>query len=81
MIYLVLVLTFGFYPADLRYRHWTAAPVRAPSTPTPKWLEVLGILTFLVPVLIMTYYIVIGGWVTKYAVVYLTGQAQVHLCR
>ena len=23
----------------------------------------------------MTYYAVIGGWVTKYAVVYLTGQA------
>ena len=37
-------------------------------------MEILGILTFLVPVLIMTYYAVIGGWVTKYAVVYLTGQ-------
>lgn len=36
----------------------------------------LGILTFLVPVLIMTYYAVIGGWVTKYAVVYLTGQVR-----
>ena len=24
----------------------------------------------------MTYYAVIGGWITKYAVVYLTGQAQ-----
>ena len=41
----------------------------------PKW-KFLGILTFLVPVLIMTYYAVIGGWITKYAVVYLTGQAQ-----
>ena len=40
----------------------------------PKW-KFLGILTFLVPVLIMTYYAVIGGWITKYAVVYLTGQA------
>ena len=39
----------------------------------PKW-KFLGALTFLVPVLIMTYYAVIGGWVTKYAVVYLTGQ-------
>lgn len=38
-------------------------------------VEILGVLTFLVPVLIMTYYAVIGGWVTKYAVVYLTGQA------
>ena len=40
----------------------------------PKW-KFLGILTFLVPVLIMTYYTVIGGWITKYAVVYITGQA------
>ena len=41
----------------------------------PKW-KFLGILTFLVPVLIMTYYAVIGGWITKYAVVYFTGQAK-----
>lgn len=40
----------------------------------PKW-KFLSILTFLVPVLIMTYYTVIGGWITKYAVVYITGQA------
>ncbi len=40
----------------------------------PKW-KFLGILTFLVPVLIMTYYAVIGGWITKYAVVYFTGKA------
>lgn len=36
----------------------------------------LGILTFIVPVIIMTYYAVIGGWITKCAVLYLTGQAQ-----
>lgn len=36
----------------------------------------LFLLIYLVPVLIMTYYAVIGGWITKYAVVYLTGQAQ-----
>lgn len=40
----------------------------------PKW-KFLGVLTFLVPVIIMTYYTVTGGWITKYAVVYLTGQA------
>lgn len=38
-----------------------------------KW-KFLGVLTFLVPVIIMTYRVVIG-WITKYAVVYLTGQA------
>ena len=40
-----------------------------------RW-KFLGILTFLVPVLIMTYYAVIGGWITRYAVVYLSGQAE-----
>ena len=39
-----------------------------------KW-KFLGVLTFLVPVIIMTYRVVIGGRITKYAVIYLTGQA------
>ena len=39
-----------------------------------KW-KCLGVLTFLVPVILMTYYAVIGGRITKYAVVSLTGQA------
>ena len=30
-------------------------------------------MTFLVPAIIMTYYSVIGGWILKYALVYLTG--------
>ena len=41
----------------------------------PKF-KFLGILTFIVPVIIMTCYAVIGGRITKYAVLYLTGQAQ-----
>lgn len=41
---------------------------------SPKW-NFLGKLTFLVPALIMTYYSVIGGWVTKYAVTYLSGKS------
>ena len=40
-----------------------------------RW-KFLGILTFLVPVLIMTYYAVIGGWISRYAVIYLSGQAE-----
>ena len=31
----------------------------------------MGYLTFLVPTLIMTYYSVIGGWITKYFTLYL----------
>ena len=37
-----------------------------------KW-KFLGVITFFVPVLIMTYYAVIGGWILKYITIYLTG--------
>ena len=42
----------------------------------PKW-KFLGILTFLVPVIIMTYYAVIGGWICRYIVAYITGAGHV----
>ncbi len=50
LVYLVLVLTFGF---------------------TLLTTDVAIYLTFLVPTLIMTYYSVIGGWITKYFTLYL----------
>lgn len=78
LVYLVLVLTFGFtlLTSDIAIgRRTKASAIGAYTKISPKW-KFLGILTFLVPVLIMTYYAVIGGWVTKYAVVYLTGQTE-----
>lgn len=78
LIYLILVVTFGFtlLTSDIALgRKTKQSAIGAYTQLHPKW-KFLGILTFLVPVLIMTYYAVIGGWITKYAVVYLTGQAQ-----
>ena len=78
LVYLVLVLTFGFtlLTSDIAIgRRTKESAIGAYTKISPKW-KFLGILTFLVPVLIMTYYAVIGGWVTKYAVVYLTGQTE-----
>ena len=77
LVYLVLVLTFGFtlLTSDIAIgRRTKKSAIAAYAEMQPKW-KFLGILTFLVPVLIMTYYTVIGGWITKYAVVYLTGNA------
>ncbi len=77
LVYLILVLTFGFtlLTSDIAVgRRTQKSAIGAYETMRPKW-KFLGILTFLVPVLIMTYYAVIGGWITKYAVVYLTGQS------
>lgn len=78
IIYFILVLTFGFtlLTSDIAIgRRTKKSAIGAYTEMHPKW-KFLGILTFLVPVLIMTYYAVIGGWITKYAVVYFTGQAK-----
>ena len=69
IIYLVLVLTFGFtlLTSDIAIgRKTQKSAIGAYEEMHPKW-KFLGVLTFLVPVLIMTYYAVIGGWITKYA--------------
>ena len=76
LIYLILTFTFGFtlLTSDIAIGRRTGKnSIRAYAEMRPKW-KFLGILTFLVPVLIMTYYAVIGGWITRYIVVYLTGQ-------
>lgn len=78
IIYFALVITFGFtlLTSDIAIgRRTQQSAIGAYTQMRPKW-KFLGILTFLVPVLIMTYYAVIGGWITKYAVVYLTGQSK-----
>ncbi len=75
VIYLILALTFGFtlQTSDIAIgRRTEMSSVQAYGAMSPKW-KFLGILTFLVPAIIMTYYAVIGGWITKYIVVYLTG--------
>lgn len=75
IIYIVLVLTFGFtlLTTDIAIGRKTGkSAVAAYETMRPGWKK-LGLLTFLVPMLIMTYYAVIGGWILKYFTVYLTG--------
>lgn len=65
LVYLVLVLTFGFtlLSSDIAIgRRTHKSAIGAYAELHPKW-KFLGILTFLVPVLIMTYYAVIGGWI------------------
>ena len=75
IIYLVLVLTFGFVllTTDVAIGRKTKKnALNAFAAICPKW-KFLGYLTFLVPVLIMTYYSVIGGWVIKYLAEYIRG--------
>ena len=73
IVYLILVLTFGFVllTTDVAIgRRTKQNALNAFATLHKKW-KFLGYLTFLVPALIMTYYSVIGGWIAKYFSVYL----------
>ena len=75
LVYLALVLTFGFtlLTTDIALgRRTQQGALRAFSSIRPAW-GFLGKLTFLVPALIMTYYTVIGGWVSKYMVDFIIG--------
>ena len=68
IVYLILVLTFGFVllTTDIAIGRKTKQnALKAFGTLHSKW-RFLGYLTFLVPALIMTYYSVIGGWIMKY---------------
>ncbi len=79
IIYLILIVTFGFtlLTSDIAIgRKTKRSSIGAYAMMRPKW-KFLGILTFIVPVLIMTYYAVIGGWITRYIVAYISGQGSV----
>lgn len=76
VIYLVLALTFGFTLLTTEVaigRKTKQSPLTAYSKIRKKW-GFLGVLACLVPVIIMPYYCVIGGWVVKYFLAYLTGE-------
>lgn len=76
IIYLALVVTFGFtlLTTDVAIgRRTKTNALHAFGKISKKW-TFLGYLTFLVPAIIMTYYSVIGGWILKYLAAYLTGQ-------
>ena len=75
IIYFFLVLTFGstLLITDIAIGRKTGRHAwYAFGSIDSRW-NFLGKVTFLVPALIMTYYSVIGGWILKYAVVYITG--------
>ena len=78
VIYLILVLTFGFtlLTTDIAIGRKTGkSAIYAYESMRKKW-KFLGVITFLVPVLIMTYYAVIGGWILKYISIYLLGSGE-----
>lgn len=75
VMYLALAVTFGFTLLTTEIaigRGTKQSPLTAYGKVRKGW-GWLGICACLVPVIIMPYYCVIGGWVVKYFVSYLTG--------
>lgn len=75
LVYFILAVTFGFTLMVTEIaigRKTRLSPMEAFGVLNKKW-KWLGRLTTLVPVLILPYYCVIGGWVTKYGAVMLSG--------
>lgn len=78
LIYIILALTFGYtmIMAETSLGRMTKkSPVGAyHSFGRSKWLSVGGWLNAIIPILIVPYYSVIGGWVLKYLIGYLSGK-------
>ena len=76
LVYIILAITFGFVLMVTEIaigRKTQLSPLTAFSSLNKKW-GWLGKLATIVPVLIFPYYCLIGGWVTKYAGVMISGK-------
>ena len=80
LIYIVLALTFGYtmIVAETALGRMTRkSPVGAfVSFGKSKWLSAGGWINAIIPILIVPYYSVIGGWVIKYLVEYIRGNGE-----
>ncbi|MDE7424241.1 MAG: sodium-dependent transporter [Lachnospiraceae bacterium] len=75
VFYIALALTFGFTLLITEVaigRKTKQSPLMAYGKIHKKWKN-LGVISCLVPIIILPYYCVIGGWVFKYFLAYLTG--------
>ncbi|MBQ1412774.1 MAG: sodium-dependent transporter [Clostridia bacterium] len=79
LVYLILLVTFGYalmISETALGRMTGKSPVGAfQSFGRQKWLTFGGWINAVIPILILPYYSVIGGWVVKYAFEYLRGNA------
>ncbi|MCI5621352.1 MAG: sodium-dependent transporter [Lachnospiraceae bacterium] len=75
VVYIILALTFGFTLLTTEIaigRKTRQSPLTAYDKIKKGW-KPLGVIGCLIPILILPYYCVIGGWVLKYFLLYVTG--------
>lgn len=75
LTYLILAVTFGFalMTAEIALGRKTGLSVVGAFTKLNRKFSFLGYLAAFVPAIILPYYSVIGGWVTKYFFAFCTG--------
>ena len=75
LVYLVLALTFGFalMCAEIAIGRKTGLSAIGAYKKLDKRFAFTGIIASLVPIIILPYYSVIGGWIIKYLSVFITG--------
>ena len=77
LVYLILAVTFGFalMTAEIALGRKTGQSAIGAFKSLDKRYSFVGVIASLIPAFILPYYSVIGGWVTKYLVVFVSGGA------
>ena len=75
LVYLILAVTFGFalMVAEIAIGRKTGLSAIGAFKALDKRFGFLGYIAAIVPIIILPYYSVIGGWVTKYLFTFVTG--------
>lgn len=78
LVYLILAVTFGFtlMTAEISLGRKTGLSAIGAFQKLNKKYSFIGYLAALVPIIILPYYSVIGGWVIKYFSAFISGQTQ-----
>jgi len=77
LVYILLAVSFGFalMTAEIAIGRKTGLSAIGAFSALQKKYTFIGVLASVVPVIILPYYSVIGGWVTKYLYAFVTGGA------
>jgi len=77
LVYLILSVTFGFalMTAEIAIGRKTGTSAINAYRKLDKRFGFIGIIASIVPIIILPYYSVIGGWVVKYFGVFVSGGA------
>lgn len=75
LVYIILAITFGFalMCAEIAIGRKTGTSAIGAYKQLDKRFGFLGIISSLVPIIILPYYSVIGGWIAKYLTTFISG--------